>query len=222
MDENYQEAEDTSLLSTVTRWFRTGIAEISCTSRVGHIRLAITGLRNEENKVAQEMGFKICSLLEKSKLKIPEVDDLFLEIRQIEKTIKVREAEIEQIIKDKEVRLLEVSGSRTTPSWTAESPKVKLTPQETKAEPEKTEAAKPKTEKTEVKKAEPPEAGVKAAPRKRKAVKRVGSKTAGRNPRTAKSSKITKKTDVTRKTASQRKLPKSSKPRTSSKTRGSG
>jgi hypothetical protein len=99
-----------SLVSVLSRWFKSGVTEIACSSKIGRIRLAISGLRNEKNKVARQMGEKVYGLLEKGELKIPEVEEFFREMRQIEKTIRVRESEIEQIIKDKEIRLLEVSG----------------------------------------------------------------------------------------------------------------
>jgi hypothetical protein len=147
MDDNFQRTAEKSLVSVVSGWFRSGLVEISCSSKIGHIRLMLNGLKNDKNRVARDMGLKVYSLLEKGELKIPEVKDFFRELRQIDKTIRVREAEIEQIIKDKEVRLLEVSGSSATPSWTAEPPVVKPAPKKTVV---KKKASAPRKRKTGV------------------------------------------------------------------------
>ena len=116
---------DKSLMSIIGGWFKSGVVEISSASKIGHIRLMLNGLKNDKNKVAQQMGLKIYSLLEKGELKIPQVDNLFQELRQIDKVITVREAEIEQINKEKEIRLLEASGEVTGPSWAKEPAKAK-------------------------------------------------------------------------------------------------
>ena len=116
---------DKSLVSIIGGWFKSGVVEISSASKIGHIRLMLNGLKNDKNKVAQQMGLKIYSLLGKGELKIPQVDSLFQELRQIDKVITVREAEIEQINREKEIRLLEASGEAATPSWSKEPPKVK-------------------------------------------------------------------------------------------------
>ncbi len=122
---NGSETGNKSLMSIVGSWFRSGVVEISSASKIGHIRLMLNGLKNDKNKVAQQMGLKVYSLLEKGELKIPEIDNLFQELRQIDKVITVREAEIEQINREKEIRLLEASGEVTGPSWVREQAKAK-------------------------------------------------------------------------------------------------
>jgi len=171
--------EHKSVMSIVSGWFKSGLVEISCSSKVGHIRLMLTRLKNDRNKVAQKLGMEAFSLLEKGELKIPGTENLFLELRQINKTILVREAEIEQILKDKEVRLLEASGESVRP-----------TP------PPKFSAAKPAARKTPAKKAAAPAAKKPAAAPAKKT-----NATAGNKKTVAKSGAAAKKKTALKKAA---------------------
>jgi hypothetical protein len=164
-----QGTEHKSVMSIVGGWFKSGLVEISCSSKVGHIRLMLTRLKNDRNKVSQKLGMEVFSLLEKGELKIPGTENLFLELRQINKTILVREAEIEQILKDKEIRLLEASGESVRP-----------TP------PPKPSAAKPAARKTPVKKAA-------AAPAKKTNATAGNKKTVAKSGATAKKKPAVKK-----------------------------
>lgn len=200
---NGSETADKSLMSIIGGWFKSGMVEISSASKVGHIRLMLNGLKNDKNKVAQQMGLKIYSLLEKGELKIPRVDNLFQELRQIDKVITVREAEIEQINREKEVRLLEASGEVTGPSWAREPAKTKqpLSP-----------AAKAG-----------PSEKVNKAPTKKKAAaktKKVAAKS--RNTGAKKVAKGSKTTAVKKKTAGKHRSSAGKKPAKKPVAKGSG
>jgi hypothetical protein len=161
-----QGTEHKSVISIVSGWFKSGLVEISCSSKVGHIRLMLTRLKNDRNKVAQKLGLEVFSLLEKGELKIPGVDNLFLELRQINKTIMVREAEIEQILKDKEIRLLEASGESVTPTSPTRPPQAKPARPAAKKAAVRKKAAAPVKRKSAAKKAATKKAGTATAEKK--------------------------------------------------------
>ncbi len=62
MDEFSEKMASKSLFSVVSGWFKSGIVEISCSSKVGQIRLMLNGLKNDKKRVAQDMGLKVYSL----------------------------------------------------------------------------------------------------------------------------------------------------------------
>ncbi len=87
---------------SVIKGLKTGKSEIVRTSKMGKIRLEISSVKSRIGDRQKELGAQVYNLWVNEKVDVPELEEMFDRIKQLEDEIKQKEREIERLIEEKE------------------------------------------------------------------------------------------------------------------------
>ncbi|MFQ5646150.1 MAG: hypothetical protein ACE5GM_04410 [bacterium] len=110
-----------TLFQIVKNWLRSGSIEVASASKIGRVRLSLSDLRQDRDQALQNLGGKTYELMQKGALKAAELNELFDQVKSVEKMIIIKEAEVQQYIKEKEQKLLGAPDAAVS-SYKAPSP----------------------------------------------------------------------------------------------------
>ncbi len=136
------------LSETVVHGIKSGKEELLRTSKMGKIRLEITGIKNRMGSKQKELGDEVYKLWLAKKVNIAELEGIFTELKQLDDEVKEKEGEIERLTEEKE---------REKESKESKKEKTKKAENEEVVEEKKKAPAKPKKTVKTVKKEDKPE-----------------------------------------------------------------